>query len=112
MSEASGKLALSAVLEGVGAQLSSSLQDLRQLEEVCLKACVGESATQLQDFDRITQVLGQLAQCCEQLSHESGVREVQVQCSIVDRLTLSEVRQRLQRGAIQVSPKAGEMEFF
>ncbi len=112
MSEASGKLALPQVLEGVGAQLSSSLQDLRRLENACLQACVGENVTYLQDFDRITQVLGQLAQCCEQLSHESGVREVQVQRSIVDRLTLSEVRQRLLAGAIQVSPEAGEIEFF
>ncbi|MBF0849373.1 hypothetical protein HKD27_00335 [Gluconobacter sp. R75690] len=112
MSEASGKLALPQILEGVGAQLSSSLQDLHRLEDTCLKACAGESATHLQDFDRITQVLGQLAQCCEQLSHESGVREVKVQRSIVDRLTLSEVRQRLLAGTVQVSPEAGEMELF
>ncbi|MFT8326770.1 hypothetical protein [Gluconobacter oxydans] len=112
MSEVSGTLALPQILEGVGAQLSSSLQDLRRLEDACLKACSGESATHLQDFDRITQVLGQLAQCCEQLSHESGVREVQVQRSIVDCLTLSEVRQHLLAGAIQVSPEAGEMELF
>ncbi|MQR99673.1 hypothetical protein [Gluconobacter aidae] len=103
---------MSQILQGVGVQLAVSLQDLRQLEDACLKACRGESAACLQDFDRITQVLDQLAQCCEQLSHESGVREVQVQRSIVDRLTLSEVRQRLLAGAIQVSPEAGEIEFF
>lgn len=112
MSEASGNLALPQILEGVRAQLAVSLQDLQRLEDACLKACPDEKATFLQDFDRITQVLGQLVQCCEQLSHEGSVRDVEVQRSIVDRLTFAELRQRLLADVVQVSPDAGDVEFF
>lgn len=100
------------VLEGLGVQLAVSLQELRRLEAVCLKALLGENSLELQDFDRIAQVLDQLATCCDGLSREPGVEAVQVQRSVVDRLTMGEIRQRLLAEAPQPSVGSGEVELF
>jgi len=110
--EASKGLPLPQVLEGLGVQLAVSLQELRRLEAVCLKALLGENPLELQDFDRIAQVLDQVAICCEGLSREPGVEAVQVQRGVVDRLTMGEIRQRLLAEAPQPAVSSGEVELF
>ncbi|MFT8808048.1 hypothetical protein [Gluconobacter sp.] len=112
MHEMSDALSLPQVLSGVSAQLVLSLQDLRKLEAVCLKVLPTGSVPEFQDFDRIMQVLGQLAQCCEGLSLESGLRDVQIGRSVVERLTLAEVRQRLLAADPQTCVGSGDVEFF
>jgi len=110
--EASKGLPLPQVLEGLGVQLAISLQELRRLETVCLKALLGENPLELQDFDRIAQVLDQVASCCEGLSREPEVETVQVQRSVVDSLTMGEIRQRLLAKAPRPSVGSGEVELF
>ena len=100
------------VLEGLGAQLAVSLQELRRLEAVCLKALLGKSPLELQDFDRIAQVLDQVAVCCEGFSREPGVEAVQIQRGVVDRLTMGEIRQRLLAEVPQPVVDSGEVELF
>lgn len=112
MSDASGMLSLRQALDGMGAQLAFSLQDLRRLEAFCLDICPAGNVQQLQDFDKIAQVLAQLAQCCDDLGCEGSIRDVRVQRSIVERLTLEEVRQRLLSECVQVSTASGDVEFF
>lgn len=112
MFDSSELLSLPQVLNGVSAQLVATLQDVRRLEVFCLRASAGKNALQLQDFDKIVQVLAQLAQCCDQLSHESSVQNVEVQRSVVDRLMLAELRKRLRAESIQVSSTSGDVEFF
>ena len=112
MLEASKGLPLPQVLEGLGVQLAVSLQELRRLETVCLKALLGENPLELQDFDRIAQVLDQVASCCEGLSREPEVETVQVQRSVVDSLTMGEIRQRLLAEAPRPSVGSGEVELF
>lgn len=112
MSDTSGTLALRQVLGGMGAQLMFSLQAVRRLEAFCLDVCLAENVQKLQDFDKIAQVMAQLARCCDEVSCEGTVRDVQVQRSIVERLTLEEVRQRLLFESAQVSAAPGEVEFF
>lgn len=105
-------LPLPQVLEGLGAQLTVSLQELRKLEAVCLQALLGENPLELQDFDRIAQVLDQLATCCEGLSREPGVEAVQIQRCVVDRLTMGEIRQRLLAEESHTSVGSGDVELF
>lgn len=112
MSDAAGMLFLWQALDGMGAQLAFSLQDLRRLEAFCLDVCPAEQAQKLQDFDKIAQIMTQLARCCAALSCEGSVRDVQVQRSIVERLTLEGVRQRLLSESAQVSTVPGDVEFF
>lgn len=93
-------------------QLAVSLESLQRLEAVCVDFMPLESAANLQDFDRIMQVLDQLMQCCRGLSLDAGVSSAQVQRSLVERLTLGEVRQRLLAEPSPVSIAAGDIEFF
>lgn len=96
----------------MGTQLAVSLQDLRRLETACLEALPAESVSELQDFDRITQVLGQLVQCCEGLSLENSLKDVQIGRSIVERLVLEEVRERLLAQASRPCIEPGDVELF
>ncbi|MBF0858567.1 hypothetical protein HKD24_04950 [Gluconobacter sp. LMG 31484] len=96
----------------MGTQLAVSLQDLRRLEVACLEALPAEGVSDLQDFDRITQVLEQLAQCCERLSLENSLKDVQIGRSIVERLVLGDVRERLLAQASRSCIEPGDIELF
>ncbi|GEB02681.1 hypothetical protein GRO01_02570 [Gluconobacter roseus NBRC 3990] len=96
----------------MGVQLAVSLQDLRRLEAVCLEMLPAENRSELQGFDRIMQVLGQLAQGCEKLSLESGVKDLHVGRRIVDELTLEEMRQRLVGQTSRSCVEPGDVELF
>ncbi|MBS1103814.1 hypothetical protein JK202_12455 [Gluconobacter sp. Dm-62] len=105
-------LPLRQILVGVSAQLTATFQDLRRLEAICLESIPHEKAEGLQDFDRIMQVVGQLAQCCGELGLEASTGNVRIARSVMEHVTLGELRQRLLAESSTASAGSGDVDLF
>ncbi|GBR70287.1 hypothetical protein AA103587_1794 [Gluconobacter kanchanaburiensis NBRC 103587] len=112
MHEEAKVLPASQLIEGLAGQLGGVLQDLRGLEQVCFDAVPHEVAPALQGFDRLEQIIEQLAICCGQLCAEPGLKNVMVGPEIVNRITLGELREWLLSQPSSASSIAGNMELF